>query len=220
MLKNQYKGKRCFIIGNGPSLKGMDLNRLKYEITFGLNRIYLLFDTMGFSCTYFVAVNKYVIEQCAGDIVRLPCPKFINWRTRDLIDFTPDMMFLCFSGGPRFYTDITEGVWEGATVTYVAMQIAYYLGFQKVILVGVDHYFVTKGKPGTIVVLQGDDPNHFDSQYFGKGFRWQLPNLETSELAYCIAKEQFERAGREIVDATIGGKLQVFRKVDYEALFA
>jgi hypothetical protein len=218
-LRDKHRGERCFIIGNGPSLKETDLSLLKEEVTFGLNRIYLLFDEIGFATTYYVSVNKLVIEQCAPEIVRLPCLKFIDWRTRDLIDFTGDMMFLRTRGGPRFYTDITEGIWVGATVTYVAMQIAYYLGFQKVILIGVDHSFASKGKPGTVVVSQGDDSDHFDPQYFAKGFRWQLPDLETSELAYRIAKYQFERANREIVDATISGKLQVFRKVDYHTLF-
>ena len=104
-------------------------------------------------------------------------------------------------------------------MTYVAIQIAYYMGFQKVILLGVDHSFVTKGEPHTTVVSQGDDPNHFNPRYFGKGFRWQLPDLETSELAYRIAEYRFRHANREIVDATIDGKLQVFRKVDYRTLF-
>ena len=218
-LRDKHQGERCFIIGNGPSLKKTDLSLLKNEVTFGLNRIYLIFDEVGFATTYYVSVNNLVIEQCAHDIVNLPCPKFISWHARALIEFTADMMFLCSRNGPSFFTDITEGVWEGATVTYVAMQIAYHLGFQKVILIGVDHSFATKGKPHTTVVSQGDDPNHFDPRYFGKGFRWQLPDLETSELAYRIAKYQFERANREIVDATIGGRLQVFHKVDYRTLF-
>jgi len=218
-LKDKHQGERCFIIGNGPSLRNTDLLLLKDEVTFGLNRIYLLFDQLGFATTYYVAVNRLVIEQCAHEIVRLPCPKFISWHARDLIDFTVDMMFLHSRSGTRFYTDITEGVWEGATVTYVAMQIAYYLGFQRVILIGVDHSYATKGEPHTTVVSQGDDPNHFDPRYFGKGFRWQLPDLKTSELAYRIAKDQFERANREIIDATVGGKLQVLRKVDYHTLF-
>ena len=104
-------------------------------------------------------------------------------------------------------------------MTYAAMQIAYYLGFQKVILIGVDHSYGTQGKPHSTVVSQGADLNHFDPHYFGKGFRWQLPDLETSELAYRIAKYQFECHDREIVDATVDGKLQVFRKVDYQTLF-
>jgi hypothetical protein len=220
-LKDKHRGERCFIIGNGPSLRNTDLSLLKDEVTFGLNRIYLLFEQMGFATTYYVAVNELVVEQCAQEIVeQVPCPKFISWRAHDLIDFTADMMFLNSRGGFRFYADITEGVGEGATVTYVAMQIAYYLGFGKVVLVGVDHSFAAKGAPHTPVVSEGDDPNHFDPEYFGKGFRWQLPDLETSELAYRAAKYEFERDNREIVDATIGGRLQVFPKVDYRTLFA
>lgn len=218
-IRNKHEGERCFIIGNGPSLKKTDLTLLKNEVTFGLNRIYLLFGQMGFATTYYVAVNDLVIEQCAHEISNLPCPKFLNWRCRDLVDFTADTMFLQSRHEHMFYRNIAEGIWEGATVTYVAMQVAYYLGFETVVLIGVDHSFTTKGKPHTTVVSEGDDPDHFDSQYFGKGFRWQLPDLETSELAYRIAKYQFECHDREIVDATIDGKLQVFRKTDYLTLF-
>lgn len=221
-LKDKHQGERCFIIGNGPSLNETDLSLLEHEVAFGLNRIYLLFDHLGFATTYYVCVNKLVIEQCAEEILRhVPCPKFIGWHSRDLISFTDDMMFVL--GGqqsPRFLTRIARGVWEGATVTYVALQMAYYLGFERVILVGVDHSFKTKGKPHETVVSRGDDPNHFSPKYFGEGFRWQLPDLATSELAYRMAQEEFDRAGREIVDATIGGKLNVFPKVDYYTLFA
>jgi hypothetical protein len=218
-LKDKHRSERCFIIGNGPSLNDTELSLLEDEITFGLNRIYLLFDEIGFPTTYYVSVNRLVIEQCAQDIVKVPSPKFINWRTRDCINFKNDMMFLYPRRIPRFHTDITRGIWVGATVTYVAMQVAYYMGVRKVILIGVDHSFETEGEPHTAVVSQGDDPNHFHPEYFGEGFRWQLPDLETSELAYRMAKEQFESDGREIVDATIGGQLQVFPKVDYYKLF-
>lgn len=220
-LRDKHKGERCFIIGNGPSLKNTDVSLLRDEVTFGLNRIYLLFDELGFATTYYVAINKLVIEQFAHDIIRLPCPKFIRWQACDLIDFTDTMMFLYprEDQGPRFYTDITEGIWVGATVTYVAMQIAYYMGFAKVILIGVDHSFTTKGEPHATVLAAGDDPNHFDPDYFGKGFRWQLPDLETSELAYRLAKYQFEIDNRELVDATVDGSLRVFPKVDYQTLF-
>jgi len=69
------------------------------------------------------------------------------------------------------------------------------------------------------VVSDGADPNHFHPEYFGKGFRWQLPDLECAERAYCMAKEVYEENGREILDATFGGKLTVFPKIDYYSLF-
>ncbi len=214
--RDRHMGERCFIIGNGPSLRRMDLSLLKDEYTFGLNRIYLLFDTMGFVTTYYVAVNKYVIEQCAEEISGLPCPKFINWNARRLISLSPDLMFVRSRSGPKFSVNIdTDGVWEGATVTYVAMQIAYWMGFREAILIGVDHVYRARGRPHRLVTSGGHDTDHFHPEYFGKGFRWQLPDLETSELAYKLAKSQFERSGRVILDATVGGKLQVFPKVEY-----
>jgi hypothetical protein len=99
------------------------------------------------------------------------------------------------------------------------MQLAWFMGFATVILIGVDHDFATKGEPGKVVVSAGDDPNHFDPRYFGKGFRWELPNLPTSEQAYRIARDHFEAHGRRVLDATVGGKLEVFDKVAYESLF-
>jgi len=217
-LKDRHHGERCFIIGNGPSLQRTDLTRLRDEVTFGMNRIYLLFDQIGFSTTYYVAINKLVIEQCAGEIIKIAAPKFISWWARDGIDYTSDMMFIRdpYLGPLTFSADATRAVVEGYTVTYAAMQIAYYVGFQQVILVGVDHKFQTKGAPNATVISTGSDPNHFDPNYFGKGFRWQLPDLERSEQAYRLAKLHFEQAGRQILDATIDGQLQVFPKIRFD----
>ena len=93
------------------------------------------------------------------------------------------------------------------------------MGFKEAILIGVDHNFETKGKANTTVVSEGDDPNHFHPGYFGKGFRWQLPDLEMSEVGYQMAKEAFEKDGRKVLDATVGGKLTIFEKVDFNSLF-
>jgi hypothetical protein len=218
--KGIHQGERCFIIGNGPSLKRMNLSNLREEYTFGMNRIYMAFPDWGFHTTYFVSVNSMVIEQCVEDIRNLPMPKFLSWRSRHLIDPTEDTMFLHTTyTGPKFARDVRGRVWESATVTYVALQLAFYMGFDKVVLIGVDHHFVTEGVPNTTVVSQGDDQNHFDTAYFGKGFRWQLPDLETSERGYHLARDVFARAGREVIDATVGGNLTVFPKVDYNLMF-
>ncbi|MGN6626673.1 MAG: 6-hydroxymethylpterin diphosphokinase MptE-like protein [Tepidisphaeraceae bacterium] len=218
---NRHLGKRCFVIGNGPSLKQTDLSLLKNEITFGTNRIYMNFDAMGFETTYHVCVNDLVVEQCADEIAALKMPKFVGWHCRDMIDFTPDMQFLWTRGGLRswFFTDLTEGCWEGNTVTMVALQLAYYMGFSEVILVGVDHSYQFQGKPHAAVVSTGDDPNHFNGNYFGAGFRWHLPDLEGSEMSYRVADFVYRQNGRRILDATVGGKCPVFPKIPYLTLF-
>ena len=219
---DRHAGQRCFILGNGPSLRRTDLRRLKGEITFGLNRIYLLFPEMGFETTYYVAINTLVIEQCAREILGLSMPKFVTWRGRRWLGRAPGLYYLDTDYTPpeAFATDVSGRVFEGSTVTYVALQLAFYMGFREVILVGVDHSFASRGQANVTVVSQGDDQNHFSPEYFGKGFRWQLPDLEASERAYRLAREAYERAGRRVLDATVGGKLTVFPKVDFETLFA
>ena len=220
-LKDIHKGKRAFIIGNGPSLKQTDLSKLKDEITFGLNRIYLLFSELGFTTTYFVSVNDLVIEQCTGDISALPMPKFLSWRSHRFFPSgsLPATFLYTTYDNPAFARDVRHRVWESATVTYVALQLAFHMGFEQIILVGVDHNSNVSGKANSTVVSQGDDPNHFHPGYFGKGFRWQLPDFDTSEIGYGLAHQAFEAAGREVLDATIGGKLTIFRKVNYQSLF-
>jgi len=236
-LKDTHRGERCFVIGNGPSLRQTDLTKLRGEATFGVNRIYLAFPEMGFPTSYYVCMNDLVIEQCAADIQALSMPKFIAWRSRRWLANSPrnvgvnnprsvgdkgeNLYFLYTSyTGPKFGgADITGRLWEGATVTNITLQVAYYLGFKQVILIGVDHNYTTQGKPNSTVVSQGADPNHFNPNYFGKDFRWQLPDLDTSERGYAMARQAYEAAGRQVLDATVGGKLQIFPKVDYTSLF-
>ena len=218
-FKDKHLGERCFIIGNGPSLNKMDLSPLRNEFTFGLNRIYLLFPKLGFHTTYLVSVNQLVIEQCAEDLASLPMPKFISWRGIRANIESPKTIFIKTSYDVGFSDNPEKLVYESATVTNVALQLAYYMGFSEVILIGVDHSFVSKGKPNTTVVTQDSDPNHFDPNYFPKGFRWQLPDLERSELGYSLARETFIQEGKQILDATLGGKLQIFPKVNYAELF-
>lgn len=223
-LKDIHKGKRAFIIGNGPSLKQTDLNKLKNEITFGMNRIYLAFPELGFTTTYLCVTNDLVVEQFVDEINALSMQKFIAWRSRHHFNHSipvsqlPVFVYTTYTG-PRFTTDVRRRVWEGATVTNLALQLAYHMGIEKSILIGVDHNFTSKGEANKTITSQGDDPNHFMPNYFGKGVKWQLPDLDTSEIGYIMAREAYRKAGREIVDATLGGKLSVFPKVDYNSLF-
>ncbi len=225
-LKDTHKGQRAFIIGNGPSLKQTDLAKLKNEFTFGMNRIYLMFPELGFTTSCLVSINDLVIEQCAAEMAALDLPKFLAWRSHR--HFTqlpitnyqslPTFLYTSYTGA-RFSRDVRGRVWEGATVTNVALQLAFHMGFEKVILIGVDHNFTSKGDANKTVVSDGDDPNHFSPAYFGKGFRWQLPDLDTSEIGYRFARQAYKSAGREVLDATVGGKLTIFPKVDYNSFF-
>ena len=220
--RDRHKGERCFIIGNGPSLLRTDLSRLKNEYTFGLNRIYLLFAELGFTTTYLVSVNTLVIEQCADEFMPLTLPKFFTWRGRRWTAADPGVVFLDsdYTQPETFAADAAGRIYEGCTVTYVALQLAFHMGFERAILIGVDHHFEAQGPPNLEVVSDGSDPDHFHPEYFGKGFRWQLPDLACAERAYRLAREAYEAEGRQVLDATIGGKLTVFPKIDYDGLFS
>ncbi len=222
--KDIHKGERCVIIGNGPSLKSMDLSCLKNEVTFGMNRIYLLFDQIPFEPTYFVSINELVLKQFSDEISQLTMPKFINWNTRANFDLNDkSIMFLkdTLKLTDEFSTDLTGRIFSGGTVTFVALQIAYYMGFDNVILIGVDHSFSQKGIPNTVELRKAaEDQDHFHPQYFPAGSKWQLPDLLRSELAYSIARGYFEREGKKIIDATINGKCEVFEKGDFYSIFS
>jgi hypothetical protein len=214
--KNLYAGQRCVIIGNGPSLRNTNLELLRNEITFGLNRIYLMFDELGFETSHHVVVNELVVEQCADDFRKIKSPLFTTLENRPHLEGCSHVRYLTGLGGPRFVGNVAHGIWVGGTVTYVALQLAYYMGFAKVILVGVDHRFADKGPANKVVVSAGPDQNHFDPRYFGAGFKWQLPDLETSEVAYELARRKFQASGRLVVDSTVDGALSIFPKVSLE----
>lgn len=223
-LRDSYRGRRAFIVGNGPSLRRMDLSWLRSEFTFGLNRIYLMFSDLGFETSCLVSVNDLVVEQSLHEMQALSIPKFLAWRSRRFLPAgtsgsdLPTFLYTTYES-PKFARDARGRLWEGATVTYVALQLAYHMGFQQVVLIGVDHHFATTGQANQTVTSMGDDPNHFSTRYFGKGFRWQLPDLDTSETAYALARDAFQRVGREVLDATVGGRLTIFPKAEYRSLF-
>jgi hypothetical protein len=215
-FKDIHAGERCVIIGNGPSLRNTDLTLLRDEYTFGLNRIYLMFDELGFETTFHVVVNRYMVEQCVDDFRKINAPLFTTMPNRAFLDGAANTAYLYDVVGPWFARDPRRGVCQGSTVTYVAMQLAYYMGFSEVVLVGVDHRFAVSGAPHQLVESTGPDTSHFDPRYFPKGFKWQLPDLENSEVAYRLARKAFEDDRRRIVDATVGGALTIFPKHSLE----
>jgi hypothetical protein len=214
-FKNIHKGEDCFILGNGPSLNKMDLSPLKNYHTFGLNKIYLMFDTIDLNLSYHVAVNPLVIEQGAKEFEKLSCPSFLSYHPSKKIIKNLDHIYYLATGGPyTFSENIIQEICEGYTVTYVALQIAYYMGFDNVYVIGVDHNFTCAGNPNDEQIMEGADANHFHPDYFS-GKSWHLPDLEASELSYSLARFFYTRNGKNIYDATCEGRLNIFPKISY-----
>jgi hypothetical protein len=226
--RDLHLGQRAFIIGNGPSLKNTDLSLLKNEITFGVNSIFL--NIQQFLPTYYVLEDYLVAEDRSKEIASMKGPikfwgnylKYCMPDNSDVVWCNVRVLYDNYPGFPNFSTNAIRELWTGGTVSYLCMQLAYFMGVSTVYLIGFDHSYTI---PKDVIVIDGDiisnseDPNHFSADYFGKGYRWHDPQVDRMETAYCKAKLYFEKSGRKIYNATTGGKLEVFERVDYYSLF-
>ncbi|GAB3800325.1 DUF115 domain-containing protein [Spirosoma humi] len=225
-LRNKYKDQKCVILCNGPSLNKVDFDALDESgvFTIGLNKINLLFSRVAHRPKAIVCVNPYVIQQNYEFFKETDIPVFLDYVTTKAarVDIStlksrPNLHFLnSVNVLGEFAKDISLGICQGYTVTYVATQIAYHLGFSKVALVGCDHNFETKGTANKEIKLNGHDPNHFDPNYFSEKDKWQLPDLLGSEFHYQLARDEYYEAGRIIYNCTEGGKLELFERLSLQ----
>jgi hypothetical protein len=213
MLRNRYAGRKAVVLCNGPSLLKSDFSLLQDTYTFGLNKINLLFDKSAFRPSCIVAVNHLVLEQNAAFFRGTDIPLFLDYRAKALVGRADNVTYLHSTSHRDFSKDCSMSLYVGATVTYVALQLAFHMGFAQVALIGADHNFATKG-PANKAVVSGDrDESHFDPNYFAGGVKWELPDLFESEVAYTMAKNMFEAHDRRIFNATEGGHLDIFPRI-------
>lgn len=218
-LRDTHIKGSCVIVCNGPSLQHTNMTLLADHFTITMNRAYLSFKDWGWTSDLHVSINGLVIEQFLEDLGQLPMPFFTSYNYRHLFPESENTFFLRIpnSLGDSFEIDLTQPVRGGGTVTYTSLHIAYYLGFQRVIIIGMDHRFSATGTPNaTKYRTESADRDHYRPDYFPKGIKWQLPDLRRSELAYALARKAFEADGREIIDATVNGSCDVFPKMTLE----
>lgn len=216
-LKDTRSGERAVILCNGPSLNRVDFDLLKGVFCFGLNKINLMFDRSDFRPDAVVAVNPFVIEQNADFFNSTDLPLFISSVGLGQVRPRRNVAFLQSANVPRFARDVSISCYEGYTVTYVALQLAFHMGFREVALVGADHTFASKGPANKTVTAGAVDESHFDPRYFSGGVQWQLPDLFQSEVAYTMARDAYAAFGGRVVNATDGGKLEVFDRMALQA---
>jgi hypothetical protein len=224
-LKNLYQGKRCFIMGNGPSLLKCDLSLLKDEITIVSNANFLIWEQMGFVPNFLTVEDRLVAEDRADELNKLK--NIIKIFPRDLSKFlhldnnTSYINFLRKNSNlPEFSNDFRNVVYWGGTVSYLNLQLAYFLGCTEIYLIGFDHtYKVPEKIVDYVITSEEDDVNHIHPNYFGKGYRWHDPNVQRMEDSYRVARKFLELNSIKISNATVGGELEVFDRVDFNSLF-
>ena len=228
-LKNAFKGQRCFIIGNGPSLTPSDLDKIKNEVSFAANRIYYMFDKTEWRPTFYMCCDKEAIMMNFSSIVDLPVKtKFIEVTSKKY-NKTNDQSIKYVYHYDKFYLnkwktsapfvseDPSAMMFPGQTVTFSAMQLAIYMGFSKIYLLGVDHNYATKvDKNGKVTV----DPTV--QTYFAgmKDANLSVQFVDVTTDAYRAAKKYCDSHDSvKIYNATRGGKLEIFERVNFDDLF-
>ena len=226
-LRNSSRGQRCFILGNGPTLQATDIRRLGSEVTIASNAIFLLFGETGFTPTYLTVEDRLVAEDRADELNSLTAPRKVF--PRDLAYcLKPDQSTVYinfireYTGFPKFSPDVSKVAYWGGTVSFLNLQLAHHLGCNPIYLIGFDHNYKLSSadhRDGSVITSHGADPNHFHPDYFGAGYRWHDPEVERMEAAYIEAREFLSEQGTSVFNATAGGSLNVFERVDFEQLW-
>jgi hypothetical protein len=231
-LKNKFEGETCVIIGNGPSLNEVDFATLAKCKSFGVNGIFYKSDEIGgWRPDFYVVEDTAVMKENIARIREYDCEyKFFPSMYKTLHKGAKNVFWFNMNRGfydeqsewfefSRFSPDCSRQVYCGQSVTIVNLQLAFYMGFTKVLLVGMDFNYEKVGDEivkGHKLLSQSDDINHFHPDYFGKGKTWHDPKIHNVHKSYELAKLVYEQNGREIVNCTIGGKLELFRRSTLE----
>ena len=206
-FQNAYNGKTCVIIGNGPSLNSVDFTLLEKTYTFGVNGIFYKTDQTGFVPSFYTVEDGAVMRDNL-ERIRSYKPKIASFfpsiyrkylgESQNRNFFRMDRRFYENRSYnfevPQFSKDISAKVYCNQSVTFVNFQLAYFMGFKKILLVGMDHNYTIPDdhiKTENKILSTTDDPNHFHPEYFGKGKTWHDPKLHNVELSYRVFKEVF-----------------------------
>jgi len=217
--KDIHKGKRCFIVATGPSLTVEDLEMLKDEYSISMNSIYVSYKNTDWRPNYYIIQDPFVYEKIhnelhskeydamfIGSIIAnrftLPGGNNVNVFPLDLIwQQIPNKKY-----HTKFSGDIYSRIYSGYNVAYSALQIAVYMGFSEIYLLGADCNYMQDKK------YFAEDKKRGEERYFTKKF--YAANTGKFIMAYEVAKQYCDTHGIKIYNATRGGLLEVYKRIN------
>ncbi len=216
--KDSYIGQRCFIIATGPSLTIDDLEKLDGEYTFGMNSICLLYDKTSFRPTFYGIQDQFVFKSLREPLYQHygnssnvfvsdrvtrynKIPKAWNVFPLNVAYNSYDRWFT-----NRFYSRFSDDcyrmVYSGFSITQSLIQLAVYMGFRELYLIGADCSFSKEGS------------NHVAEHGVSDA---QIDTARDRNLAgYKAALEYAQAHDIGIYNATRGGELELFPRVALE----
>lgn len=227
-FRNKYSDRRCFIVGNGASLNKTPLELLYDDVSFGMNMISLIFVRTPWRPNFMVITTTALGDDRYRDLIMAGIKasehSFVwdKFKNDPEINKASNIVFI-----PVIHTEqidhqdakndfwpktLGRGISKFASTTFAALQLAVYLGFNPIYLVGMDLEWRTfKGSK---------DVNHFHPDYYKSlSEKRYLESAKAQKRAYEIAKVATDKLGIEVFNATVGGKLEVFPRVEFEGLF-
>ena len=223
-VKDTHKGERCFIVGNGPSLNKAPFDKLMSEHTFVVNRIALMFDKTDWRPTYYVhTTNQWSTPILTIKDIRnvMDCVEvgffWDKYRTKPILQKYKQSCFIPITH-PDLYEpeegqddwwsdDCSVGVCKFGTSILGSMQLAVYMGYTQLYLIGCDGYQATS--------MAGGDGNHFAGNYHHTCSEHKKTyNNAMFKRAHEIALSNCQRLGVGIYDATQAPGLGALPKAD------
>ena len=233
-LKNKHQGKRCFIIGNGPSINRQDLTKLNNEHVFVCNHFYLHKDLNIIKPSFYsliepiilndrfrkksfprtiAMINSYAsFNSDATFLFNIQYKKYIENNNL----FLKNKVYYFLSGGSvsnKMNLDMSRPSPSMKGSIFFPLATAIYLGFNPIYMIGFDHDYISQ-----------KDEKHFYQPDSGLLQR-KKSLLELAEAFYRdlkhlnIFNKYFQKKGIRVFNAGIGGMIDTFPRVNYDSLF-
>lgn len=227
-LKDIHKGESCFVIGNGPSLKADDLQMLhnKGVLSFGTNRVFKIFKNTDWRPDFYVSEDVIIIKGIQKEISEVKSkakyiPINLHWYEDVSIDGA-DYFYLNSGINDNDVFNLSNNIPNHitcrSTVSLTCLQLAIYMGFSKIYLLGVDHNFAKMVDKNGIVVEDKSIKDHFCDSY-DNDIIHQSFAVDNATEAYIDVERLSRKMGTfKVYNATRGGKLEVFQRVNFDEI--
>ncbi len=235
-LKGQHAGQRCFVIGNGPSLRLEDLEKLKGEVSIASNRIYVAFPEVAWRPTYYTCIDtiyaeRHWMELNDLDLFKLypdylksylSCSDPSKYRNKSIyFHAIPGRFNIEGVYNGKFSDDALRGFHVGPSVTIVNLQLAYYMGCAPIYLLGVDGNYKVSNKivphslQGQVVICEGEQ-NHFHPNYRAPGESYVAPLPHEIEIGYLACREFLKAHDIQVFNASRQTCITAFDKINID----
>ena len=236
VFRDKHKDQRAFIIVNGPSLIDQNLELLKDDITFVVSGFYkhkvidtwqpkyysildkTFFDNSNDSNLFFTHLKEKIHDSTFF------IPLFRGYEINTANDLLPaeKTFYIASSGTPDENVDLTTTVQSFQSVSSFALAQAIYMGCNPIYLLGFDHDYLANKGPDKHFYAGATIPNK-QSTYkveLSKLYAYDEIMVTCHKLwqNYRSLNRAAEKKGIKIFNATNGGYLDVFERVDFEEI--